>query len=230
VFPAAAILVGVLFSRATKDDRKSARAVSMGIWVGLGISILLAAAMIVFAVKRFPTAILPASIMGVSLAGAFAISLIGSITHRMKVTNTAWITTGGMLIFTLALVYCAMPIVARHKSTKLIAERIAALGGVKVAAFNLWRPGLLYYLDKKPIDISDKTQISALMSDNSPIVIVCKEDDEECIEREGSIELFGLGDLDVYPNHKYMRQDKGLIAEQVACDSFTCDLFNVRPK
>ncbi|MEN6356316.1 MAG: glycosyltransferase family 39 protein [Armatimonadota bacterium] len=230
VFPAAAILVGVIFAKATKGEQKSARSISIGIWAGLAISLLLMAALVVFAVMRFPAVILSASIMGISLVGAFVISLIGAKTRRLKVTDAAWITTVGMLVFTLVLVCCAMPIVSRQKSTRLIAERIADLNGVKVVAFNLWKPGLFYYLDKKPIDIKNQTQVRSFMSESSPIVIICKEDDEECIEREGSIELFGLGDLDVYPNHEYMRQCKRPIAKQVAHNSFACDLSNVRPK
>ncbi|MCE5322095.1 glycosyltransferase family 39 protein [bacterium] len=229
-FPAAAILVGILFAKATKGEKSSAKSISIGIRTGLAISLLLAAALVIFAVKRFPAAIMPASVIGISLVGAFAISLIGSMTRRIKVANTVWITTGGMLVFTLVLIYCAMPIVSRQKSTKLIAERIAALDGVKVAAFNLWRPGLFYYLDEKPIDISNKAQISELMSDCSPIVIICKENDEDYIEQEGSKELFGIGDLDVYQNHECMRRDRRLIVGQVAYNSFVCDLSNVRPK
>jgi len=214
LFPAAAMLVGALFDKAAQGDKKSVRSVHRGIIFGAAIAILLAAAMVVFAVKRFPSAIVPAYITGSSLLAAFA----ASIFRWKKSTDSAWITSAGMVIFTLALIYCAMPSIAPYKSSKLLARRISTLPGVYVTAFNLWKPGILYYLDKKPEELKDVSAINSLMTYSKPAVIICTEEDEEYIEKAGSKELFGYGDLDVYANTAYMQQNM-MTNKQAAYDS-----------
>ncbi|MCE5315414.1 MAG: glycosyltransferase family 39 protein [Armatimonadota bacterium] len=201
-FPAAAILVGEMLNRAAKGERKSVRGVTVGQWAGLGIGLLLGATMLIFAQQRFPKAILPAVIMGASITLAFAVSLA----RRSRIAETVWTTSIGMAIFVLALIFVAMPIVSPHKSTKYIAHRIYALPSVDVVAFNLWKPGLLYYLDEKPTDVTDTAKIRRLLSSSVPTVIVCNERDERDVEHNGASELFGVADLDVYANSAYMRK------------------------
>lgn len=227
LFPAAAILVGAMFGRAAQGDKESVRSVRKGIIFGAVIAILLAAAMVVFAAKRFPSAIVPAYITGGSLLAAFAASIL----RWKKSTDSAWITSAGMVVFTLALIYCAMPSVTPYKSSKLLARRISTLPGVQVTAFNLWRPGLFYYLDKKPGKLKDVSAINSLMTDTEPAVIICSEEDEGYVEEAGSKELFGYGDLDVYANTAYMQENMMTeVQNKPHTIPFACGSSDVRPK
>jgi 4-amino-4-deoxy-L-arabinose transferase-like glycosyltransferase len=204
VFPAAAVLVGAMLSRAAKGERESVRGVSVGLWVGLGIGLLIGAAMPVFALKKFPAAIIPAAVMGASIALPFVISLI----RRARVTDVAWVTSVGMMVFTLALVCTAMPMVAPYKSTKLISQRISSLPTARVVTYKLWRPGLLYYLNRKPVDVDDPAKIHKLMSSDTPTLMICSDRDKLQVERDLTRLVLEAGDLEVYVNQAYVRKNK----------------------
>ncbi|MCE5197786.1 MAG: glycosyltransferase family 39 protein [Armatimonadota bacterium] len=200
-FPAAALLIGALWSRAEAGDSGSRKSINRGVWVGLGIAGLIAMALAVIAIKKYPGAIVPAGALG----GVLVVAFVGSVvSNGRKAARTAWVITTGMLALNILLLFGLIPVVSQSKSSEVLAHKISHLSKAQVVIYSTYRPGLVYYVEPRPIRVNDDSEIEQLMSSKTPMLFICNEGNESHIERFSSDEVAGWGDLDVYANKAYM--------------------------
>ena len=200
VFPACAMLIGALWQLAESGDKRAARSVVRGLWVGLVGSVLIAAALVILVGKTFPGAKTPALVMAGALVGAFAFSLIWVRFRGDRITGAVWIATAGMVLFTAALMFGAMPLVGEAKAARAVAERIHWTPETRVIVYNMWRPGYTYYLKRPGLETGDLRVIARMMAEKSPTVIVSKKSDVGLLKDIPSIKLFEQGEMVVFAN------------------------------
>lgn len=196
-FPALAVLVGALFGEREKLDRP----IRTGLWVGVVFSLVMAAGVLVMARKQTIPGVIPIAIV---LALVFAIPAVWALTRRSRLAPVPWMIAAGMLAFNLMAVNVVLPGYAVNKSSKDVARYIRRSPEVTVAAFGLWRPGLFFYLDRKPIDIRLPEDLARLAAASKPALVVCKQKQRAQVGPYCADEVYASGDLVVYANKAYL--------------------------
>jgi 4-amino-4-deoxy-L-arabinose transferase-like glycosyltransferase len=202
-FPACAVLVGAFLSQIT-TKKFASRSLMPGLYTGLGLVLLVSIGMVVMVKDKFPAASQAAIPAAAVLALLFAVPVVWMLIRRSSVSAVPWMLASGMIAFNLVLVHVLMPQVADYMSTRTLAHRVLSLHKGEVVAFRLWRPGLVYYLQDKPVDVSEPSDAKKLASRNSPVLFVCNERDEKMLEAHSLSEVYGCGNLDVYANRAYL--------------------------
>jgi 4-amino-4-deoxy-L-arabinose transferase-like glycosyltransferase len=202
-FPACALMLGTFFADVA-GKRCRNRAMSIGIWVGLAVTLMMAVAVIVMAGSKFPQAAQAALPTAIVLALLFAVPIAWTLVRRSSYAPVPWMIATGMIAFNLASIYVLMPAASDYMSSRSVAHRISNLNGVEVVAFRLWRPGLVFYLDRKPVEVFEPGDAGRLAGGKSPVLFVCNERDEKMLELHSVSEIYGCGNLDVYANEAYL--------------------------
>lgn len=212
-FPACAVLVGAYLGDMSEAHRKSKGMVN-GVIVGLAAALLIAAAIFVLAKIKYPQAMLLAGLTAGVMALVYVVPAVSVFKHKQVNGSVPWKIAGGMIAFNLVIVSLLFPQVAGYKSSEKMARLIESKPPAHVTALNLWRPGLMYYLDRPLSDITIP-DVKAVADSPKPRLIVCKENDEKFVAKYDVVEICGSGDLDVFANRAYMR--KSLKLERMSC-------------
>ncbi len=200
-FPACALLVGAFLD----GHAKRLAAAKRPLLVGLVVAGLTAAAIVVFIHGKFPQALPGAWVSAVVLVLVFAVPLGRMLSGKSGAREFPWLMAAGMAVFMAVAVCTVMPVVSDYKSSKKVARQVSSTPGVRVVAFRLWRPGMLYYLDRRPISADEEHDLARLAADRRPVLFVCSERDEHVVERYAPVQVYDCGDLDVYANGAFTR-------------------------
>lgn len=202
VFPVCAILIGAFFSQVDKNEAIK-RPAKVGIVVGTLFSLLLAIGLIITVSRKFPDAVQLSAITAIVLVLAFLIPADSIILSKNGLRRAPWMIAAGMVLFSALTINVLLPKADEFLGSRALAEKLQTLPKAEIVSYNLWRPGLLYYLNVKPNDVKTPAEIARLAAKNQPTIFICDKKEKENVEPYSSARLFTSGKLVVYANKAF---------------------------
>ena len=196
LYPAAALLVGVLLDRAASGEIGSQTAVRRSLVAGVIFSALLAVALVVMARSKYPDAMTATAALGGVLLSAPVIALV----LRGKPGRAAWAIGTGMAIFALILMFAVVPTINPAISTRDIVRTIPRVADDRVVEWNLRKPSLLFYLGFTPEHLPSMSEARRLLGKEVSTWVICKDKDAPLLRVKGSVESARVGGLTVIAN------------------------------
>jgi 4-amino-4-deoxy-L-arabinose transferase-like glycosyltransferase len=211
LYPAAALLVGALWSE-VESDAAAWRSVYRGLAAALLLSALLAVVLVLAARKQYVEAQVPALVAGAVLLVAGGVAMWLSRRQTVVPTRASWVLGAGMVILTLWLMTGVMPYVTAGESTRDLVEQLppqaAALAEHKVHA-----PSLLFYMQLRPqiryLGALDLAGARRALLEDTPLFIVCRARDEDEVMVAGAREWARSGELVALGNAAAMVLPRG---------------------
>ncbi len=207
LYPAAAVLVGLLWSQA-EGDSSAQRGVRGGAWAAGLCSVVLTIGLAVTAHKKYPQAQNTLLVAGAILLVACSLALWrlrsgATSSHSTRASSAAWMLGGGMTGLALWLVLAVIPLATPGLSTR---EFVAGLPSqpAEVASFGPKLPSLLFYLQLRSRnryqgDLEREDARQALLK-NTPLFVVCRQTDASLMLVPGAGEWARSGRLVVIAN------------------------------
>ncbi len=203
LFPAAALLVGALWQ--TGDDLEL-RGVRRGLWVGLGFSLLITAALYQFAHKEYPEAVAKTMVLGGILLLAHATALL--LARRPDgLTPAFWALGAGMGLFCGWLMYDVIPMVGPQSSSAELVRALPQNAEIPVVAYGLLqkdksvsRPSLLFYLNDRLSYTNDRDDVRRQWDRRAPMLVMCSKDGFNELALDGAIPRGQYKNIVVYAN------------------------------
>jgi len=206
-FPACAVLVGAYLA-GLADEQFGKRKALIGLWIGFVISSLVAIALYFIAKDKYPALLGESELAGLVLMLAYAVPLVAVMRFRLSQIRAPWMVAAGLVAFNLMVVCVLAPLSADYESTKKLAQNINSTPPAHVAAYNVWKPGLLYYLDSKPIDIKTLDELESFAKSTETTLVICRKDDSDAVEQFAMVKIFEGGGLKTYANPAYIESLK----------------------
>jgi 4-amino-4-deoxy-L-arabinose transferase-like glycosyltransferase len=203
-FPACAILVGAYLA-GLADEKSGKKKALIGLWIGFVIASLVAITLFIIAKDKYPALLGPSALAGAILVMAYAIPLVSVTFFKYPQERAPWMVAIGMVAFNFMVACVLAPLSANYESTKIVAEHINSAPPARVAAYNVWKPGLLYYLNSKPMDVKTLSEVESLIQSKEPVLVLCHKNDANAIEQYSLAMVFEGGGLKTYANPAYMK-------------------------
>lgn len=208
IYPAAALFVGCLWNSAIDKDSRTRRGLVKALWVQLGLSALIMAALLRYAHKKFPETEPAAIVLGgiLVVTGLIALWLIRS-SKKSAPERSFWAIALGMVAFAIWIVVGALPFVGPRNSTRDLAAQLEAIPSARIAEFGLTddtyilRPqSMVYYFGNKIEHVSNDTEVRGALSSEKPVFIIGKQTDMEKFVVNGSVACETVGKIMVVAN------------------------------
>jgi 4-amino-4-deoxy-L-arabinose transferase-like glycosyltransferase len=181
LYPAAALFVGVLLDRAASGEQGSEKSVRRGTIAALVFSVLIAVALVKVAQAKYPGVGVGVIAMGAAIVVAAAVAMFSRATRAVVSIGT------GMAVFALLLVCAVVPSITPAVSTRDIVRTIGDTNGGRIVNMGLWKPSLLFYLNRNPQRIDGAPRARQMLSEKVPTWVVCKDKDAPLLDGSGSI-------------------------------------------
>lgn len=208
LYPAAAIFVGVLWGSAASGDSRDARGVRSALWAALGISVLVAAGLVMYANAKYPEAARAALVLGAIMVVTVAAALAWTIRCKRDTGGKpVWILGTGMAVFTLWIMCGVMPLAAPRASTRDLVQRIPGADGARIIEMlRSRRQSMVFYLGRRPEHALDASAARRLLSERTPTFVICKEAAAEQLRTPGAVLWAKSGGLVVFANEAAYRK------------------------
>jgi 4-amino-4-deoxy-L-arabinose transferase-like glycosyltransferase len=177
VYPAAAVLVALLWRTAAQGEARAQRGLRRALVGAALFGVLLVILGPSQVVRKMPE--LQGAVM--VLAGWLALGPLvawGLARRRApRLAAAAVAVVVSMVLFTGWLLSVIMPVASLWYSTKPMAEAAAAYPGARQVSFHYHRPSLIYYFDDRLAHTDDPAVANTLLAYPEPVVMICQDFD-----------------------------------------------------
>lgn len=210
MYPAAAALVGSLWSDAVSLDAVAVRSVRRGLWVGCVLAVVLGVVMVFSAQRKVPEAEAAAILLAVTLVAGVVAALLWVIRSPKRPADAAWILGTGMVLLTLELMLVASPIIGARVSSQAIVRSLHSGPGATIAELDERRPSLLFYLGSWPRQLRSVDEASRLLAGGRAAFVICGDDVARELAHRGGRIVSSVGGRAVVANSHAALDRKGL--------------------
>lgn len=191
LYPAAAILIGYLWSSAASGDSKALRSIRGGLVFNCVIGLLLGAALAIISKSKFPGLESAGAGTGLTLGITVVVSMIWALRRRKEnAAGAIWILSGGMTAFMLVLMLAVAPKIGPYVSTHSIVNALPDGSSARIAQYGCNAPSLLFYMGKMPTQLTSIAEATQFLSRPEPALLICRR--KITPDMSGSL-LFGGG-------------------------------------
>ncbi|MHB9037996.1 MAG: ArnT family glycosyltransferase [Armatimonadota bacterium] len=208
LYPAAALFVGMFWTKFASKDGGLSRGTRVGLWLNLAIGMLLAIAGVASVRLRFPEAMIAVVIMGGILVSATALALGFGLRRGRSFDTIPWILGTGMAVFALWLMVGVMPFVASRTSARDLVRGLPELYHSRVILYSAEKPSILFYSGILPEIEYSQFKVKRLLLSGDAVVVICKTKDQGNIAVPGASEIRQVGELIALANPSAL-QPKG---------------------
>ncbi len=203
LYPAAAVLVGVLWSNADELTGRSRLGIRIAQWVMVVIALAIAVAGSAAIASKYPEAGWPAYVMvGLMAAGAVG-SVVVSYVRGLGLRAAPWVLGLGMALFAAWLTAGVMPRVGPRVSTGNIVRAIPAPDSARIVTFDLaperYR-SVIFYLGHEAENTFEVGYAMEALKSESPVYLISRDYAALEFSRSGARKLAAKGGNVLFAN------------------------------